>query len=175
MSKIFRTPSSRQNELIVPMSNLTTESPWLEYNFLKTNKSTHSICFACVHMYSLPIVHQKNHNNQHRSIFKAMCAVLRQPNNPNSQNNDLTNSIIVNFGIRKSTNNPSVFRCLVPIQKCVRKLNFKLRQLHNFLHAVFLQNLITTPDVTQFAFVVTNVDRNHGFLKIQFVIFFFTI
>ena len=148
MSKIFRTPSSRQNELIVPMSNLITESPWLEYDFLK-----HSICFACVHMYSLPIVHQKNHNNQHRSIFKAMCAVLRQPNNPNSQNNDLTNSIIVNFGIRKSTNNPSVFRCLVPIQKCVRKLNFKLRQLHNFLHAVFLQNLITPPDVTQFAFV----------------------
>ena len=35
MSKIFRTPSSRQNELIVPMSNLITESPWLEYDFLK--------------------------------------------------------------------------------------------------------------------------------------------
>ena len=82
-------------------------------------------------------------------------------NNPNSQNNDITDWIIVNFGIR----NPQIIKS-IPLfssntKKCP-KLNFKLRELHNFIYAVFLQNQITTPDVTQFAFVFTNVDRNYG-------------
>ena len=46
MSEILRTPSSRQNEFIVPMSNLITQSPWLESDFFK--QTTHSIFLACV-------------------------------------------------------------------------------------------------------------------------------
>ena len=51
MSKIFRTPSSRQNELIVPMSNLITESPWQEQDFLK--QTNMHIRFV-LPVYSLP-------------------------------------------------------------------------------------------------------------------------
>ena len=51
------------------------------------------------------------------------------------------------------------------MQYCLQKHNFKHRQLHKFFHAAFLQNQITAPGVTQFAFVVTNVDRNYSFFK----------
>ena len=85
MSKIFRTPSSRQIELIVPMSNLITES-LATIRFSQTNKSTHTICFACVFA-----AHRTPEKPQQLASFnKAVCAVLRY-NNPNSQNNDLTN------------------------------------------------------------------------------------
>ena len=46
MSKSLRTPSSRQNEFIVNMSNLITESPWLESDFLKQIYTLDF--FACV-------------------------------------------------------------------------------------------------------------------------------
>ena len=78
MSKILRTPSSRQNEFIVPMSNLITECPWLESDFLKqTNR------FAFVFA-----AHRTSEKPQQFALFNiAMCAVLRH--NPNSQNNDI--------------------------------------------------------------------------------------
>ena len=53
-------------------------------------------------MYSLSIIHQKNHN-KHRS--KKQC-IQFFVNNPNPQNNDLTDWIIVNFGIR----NPHIIK-----------------------------------------------------------------
>ena len=62
MSKFFTdaTPSSKQNEFIVLMSNLITEIPWLESEFLK--QVNLQIRFV-LPVYSLPIVHLKNHNN----------------------------------------------------------------------------------------------------------------
>ena len=56
MSKILRTPSSMQNEFIVPMSNLIT-SPWLESDFLFSD------IYFFLSVYLLPYLHQKNHNN----------------------------------------------------------------------------------------------------------------
>ena len=72
MSKIFRTPSSRQNELIVPMSNLITESPWLEYDFLKqTNLHIRFVLpvYICIRFPSF--------TRKTTTMFKAMCSVLR--------------------------------------------------------------------------------------------------
>ena len=80
MSKIFRTPSSRQNELIVPMSNLLAR-----IRFSQTNKSTHSICFACVFA-----AHRTPEKPQQLASFNKEKCVQYYVNNLNSQNNDLT-------------------------------------------------------------------------------------
>ena len=73
MSKIFRTPSSRQKELIVPMSNLITEKSLAIIRFSQPNKSTHSICFAFVFA-----GHRTPEKLQQLASFnKAMFAVLR--------------------------------------------------------------------------------------------------
>ena len=152
MSKIFRTPSSRQKEF-----NLITESPWLGSEFLKQTIYTFELSSLCIRC---PSYTRKTTTSFNKGMCTVHRTVLYFVYNPNSQNNDITHWIIVNFGI----SNPQIIKSiplLVPIQNCVRKLHFKLRQLHNFLHAVFLRNQITAPDVTQFAFVVTNVDRNY--------------
>ena len=156
MSKILLTPSSRQNEFSVPMSNLITKSPWLEQGFLKQTIYTFELFGLCIRCPSytrktttISIVQQSN-------VCSTSLIIQFTKQWPHRLNH-------CKFWHSQSTNNPSLFRCLVPIQKCVRKLNFKLRQLHNFLHAVFLQSQITAPDVTQFTFVVSNVDRNYVF------------
>ena len=48
MSKILRTPSSRQNEFIVSMSNVITQSLWLESDFLKQTIYTFEYFGQCI-------------------------------------------------------------------------------------------------------------------------------
>ena len=61
MSKILRTPLSRQNEFIVPMSSLIIENPWLESDFLKHTIYTFEFFGLCIRL---------------ASFNKSMCAVL---------------------------------------------------------------------------------------------------
>ena len=85
MSKILRTHSSRQNEFIVSMSNFSTESPWLESDFLKQTIYTFEFFGLCIRLLA--------------SFNKAMCAV---------QNSDITDWIIVIFHIR----NPQILKSI---------------------------------------------------------------
>ena len=117
MSKIKNTDAIIEAKRIYcSMSNLITEIPWLESDFLKqTNR------FAFVFA-----AHRTSEKPQQFALFNiAMCAVLRHKT-MTSMTEDIHNPQI-----------SSLCRCLVPIRKCVQKLNIKLRQLHNFLHAFF--------------------------------------
>ena len=117
-------------------------------------------------MYSLPIVHQKTPNNKHRSTKQCVQYFV---NNPNSQNKDITDWIIVNFGIC----NPQIINPIPLLNsntKMCPKTKFKTSATSQLSLCCFSTEPNHSPGCNTIRFCCYQCRSKLWVLKIKFVI-----